>query len=155
MKRIVITLLLLLFCTSQLWSQNRGFTKRKGTTEIVGDIAVKQLVERHIEFNEQVKTIPGYRVQIASMSGAKSRTEAFKKKEQFKADYPDVEVYVVFMEPNFKVLAGDFRSRLDAFVFSQQCKNKYPCTIVKDNVYPSRLNWNNIVPESDDEMSVD
>lgn len=122
---------------------------RKGTIEITGDVKVSELVKKHIEFNERLRTVPGYRIQIASLSGPNSRNQAFELKSQFKESYPDVEVYVVFSEPNFRIKVGDFTSKLDAYVFMQKIKDTYPGTIVRENVYPIHLDWSEIVPETD------
>ena len=108
----------------------------KAQTKIVGDVTVTQMVERHIELNQRVKTIPGYRVQIASFSGANSKTSAFNLREQFMTDYPTVVAYIVFDEPNFKVKVGDFRTRLEAYAFLQQIKEVYKGYIIRDNIYP-------------------
>ena len=131
-------------------AQNRTYKKR-GNTEIIGDKNVSQLVDRHIEFNERVRTIPGFRIQIASLSGPNSRTEAFKRKEAFKSQYPDVDVRIVFTEPNFKVLVGDFITRLDAYRFLQHCKGSFPGTIVKDDIVPIHTDYDLLVPESEDD----
>jgi len=147
MKHILITLALMLCCSS-LYAQHR-----KGHTEIVGDISVTQLVEKHIEFNERVKTVPGYRIQIGSFSGANSKNTAFALKEKFMATYPEMTAYLVFDEPNFRVKVGDFTTRLEAFVFLQRIKNVYPGNIMKDNVYPIRLDWNDLVPETDEDAA--
>ena len=122
---------------------------RKGTIEITGDVKVSELVKKHVEFNERLRTVPGYRIQIASLSGPNSRNQAFELKSQFKESYPDVEVYVVFSEPNFRIKVGDFTSKLDAYVFMQKIKDTYPGTIVRENVYPIHLDWSEIVPETD------
>lgn len=145
MKNILIIITLML-CTSTLCAQHR-----KGRTEIVGDVAVTQLVEKHIDFNERVKTVPGYRIQIGSFSGANSKNTAFALKEKFLATYPEITAYLVFDEPNFRVKVGDFTTRLEAFVFLQRIKNVYPGNITKDNVYPIRLNWDDLVPETDED----
>ena len=70
-------------------------TIRKGCHEITGDTKVEQMVEKHIEFNERVQTIPGYRVCIAKLSGANSRTQAFAMKKKFSGEHPGTGVYVV------------------------------------------------------------
>lgn len=127
---------------------------RKGTIEITGDIRVSELVKKHIEFNERLRTVPGFRVQIASLSGPNSRNQAFELKSRFKETYPDVEVYIVFSEPNFRIKVGDFTSKLDAYVFMQKIKDTYPGTIVKENVYPVHLDWSEIVPETDDDADM-
>ena len=106
-----------------------------------------------IEFNEKVQTVPGFRIQIASLSGPNSRNGAFDLKRRFKEEYPDVEVYIIFTEPNFRIKVGDFTSRLDAYVFMQRIKDRYPGTIVRENVYPIPLDWSNLVPETDDDAA--
>lgn len=122
---------------------------RKGRVEITGDVKVSELVKKHIEFNERMQTVPGYRVQIAALSGPNSRNQAFDLKAKFKEEYPDVEVYIIFTEPNFRIKVGDFTSKLDAYVFMQRIKDRYPGTIVRDNVYPIHLDWTNLVPETE------
>ena len=120
---------------------------------IVGDVAATQMVERHVELNQRVKTIPGYRVQIASFSGTNSKTSAFNLREQFMTDYPTVGAYIVFDEPNFKVKVGDFRTRLEAYAFLQQIKEVYKGYLVKDNIYPEPPLMDEYAP--DDEQSGD
>ncbi|MBR3938761.1 MAG: hypothetical protein IKJ67_02130 [Bacteroidales bacterium] len=115
---------------------NVNAQKRRGTIQIVGDRKVTDLVNTHVEFNERVKTIPGFRIQIASETGSNSKAKAFSVKEKFLQEYPEISAYLVFDEPNFKVKVGDFITKLDAFVFMQKIKSQYPCTIIKDNVYP-------------------
>lgn len=145
MKTRFLLLIITLLSTTNLWAQKRGHS------EIVGDTKVSQLVEKHIELNERVKTIPGYRIQIASLSGANSKANAFALKDRFLETYPDMTAYLVFDEPNFRVKIGDFITRLDAYIFYQRIKAAYPGTIVKDNVYPIRLNLEDLIPETDED----
>ena len=103
---------------------------------VVGDVAVEQMVAKHMELNNKSKTIPGYRVQIASFSGTSSKANAFDLRDRFSADFPEVQVYIVFDEPNFKVKVGDFRTRLEAYAFLQKIKEFYKGYITKDNICP-------------------
>ena len=121
---IVISLLLPLSVTAQ-----------KGQVIVTGDVAVNNMVERHIELNNRVKTMPGFRVQIASFSGTNSKNSAFSLRDRFMIDYPSVQAYIVYDEPNFKVKVGDFRSRLEAYAFLQEIKEVYKGYIIKDNIY--------------------
>ncbi|MBO7101408.1 MAG: SPOR domain-containing protein [Bacteroidales bacterium] len=109
---------------------------QQGRITVKGDVAVTQMVEKHIELNSKVKTIQGFRVQIASFSGTNSKTSAFDLRDRFMLDYPTVQAYIVFDEPNFKVKVGDFRTRLEAYAFLQQIKEVYKGYIVRDNIYP-------------------
>ncbi len=117
------------FFIAPVFSQGSRFS-------VTGDVAVNAMVERHVEFNNRVKTIPGFRVQIASFSGANSKNSAFSLRDRFVIDYPDVQAYIVFDEPNFKVKVGDFRTRLEAYAFLQQIKEVYKGYIIKDNINP-------------------
>ena len=150
LKRHIILLLFMVLAMVPAHAQQ----KKKGKIEITGDTKVSELVKKHIEFNETLQTVPGYRVQIAALSGPNSRTQAFELKQRFKEQYPEVEVYIIFNEPNFRVKVGDFTSKLDAHVFMRKIKDKYPGTIVKENVYPIHLDWSNLVPETDSDAEM-
>ncbi|MBR4505511.1 MAG: SPOR domain-containing protein [Bacteroidales bacterium] len=126
-----IVLSAILACTLQLAPQ-----ALKAQVRITGDVAVTRMVEKHVELNSKVKTIPGYRVQIASFAGVNSKNSAFDLRDRFNVDYPDMPVYIVFDEPNFKVKVGDFRSRLEAYAYLQQIKEFYKGYIIKDNIFP-------------------
>ena len=89
-------------------------TAQTGRVTVVGDVSVNDMVSRHVELNNRVKTMPGFRVQIASFSGTNSKTSAFNLRDRFMIDYPMVQAYIVYDEPNFKVKVGDFRTRLEA-----------------------------------------
>ena len=110
-------------------AQSRNYT-------ITGDVAVNAMIEKHVEFNSRVKTIPGFRVQIASFSGANSKNSAFSLRDRFVIDYPSVQAYIIYDEPNFKVKVGDFRTRLEAFAFLKQIQDTYKGYIIKDNINP-------------------
>ena len=126
------------------------FHSLQAQVRIVGDVEATRMVERHIELNQRVKTIPGYRVQIASFSGVNSKNSAFELRDRFNIDYPDVQVYIVFDEPNFKVKVGDFRSRLEAYAFLQQIKEFYKGYIIKDNIFPEPPTVEEYAPDDGD-----
>ena len=138
---------LAVFCVSS------AFAQRKGHSQITGCIQVNKLVEKHIEYNERSKTIDGYRIQIASLTGANSKSAAFALKEKFVAAHPEIAAYLVFDEPNFKVKVGDFTTRLDAYVFQQYIRAEFPGTIIKDAVYPIRFSWDDLIPETDEDAN--
>lgn len=121
---------------------------KQGKIEITGDARVSRMVEKHVAFNDAVNTIPGYRIQIGSLSGSNSKQQAFVMKDRFKTSYPNVEVYIIFDEPNFKIKVGDFRTRLEAFAFLQEIRNSYPGHIVQDQINPEPPNYD-LIPETD------
>ncbi|MCR4659346.1 MAG: SPOR domain-containing protein [Bacteroidales bacterium] len=145
MKRI-LTLLLAAGCALCAMGQNNRITVR-------GDASVSNMVQKHIELNERMQTIPGYRIQIASLSGANSKERAFDLRDRFASEFSTVQAYIIFDEPNFKVKVGDFRTRLEAYRFLQTIKDTYGGYIIKDNIYPTPLNFDDMLPESDEEMN--
>ena len=80
MRKILLIAIVMLpqILLGQSYSTNRS----RGRIEIKGDVAVSQLVQKHIDLNERVRTIPGYRIQIASLSGTASKNRAFEMKVQ-------------------------------------------------------------------------
>lgn len=152
MKKLLFILLLVALGANMVVAQNNLYKKKKANITIIGDTNVNQLVRKHIEFNDRVKTIPGFRIQIASLSGSNAKNNAFALKEKFKEDFPNVEVYIMFDEPNFKIKVGDFKNRLQAYAFLQHIKSAYPGNIVRDDIYPIQLDWSQMIPESEDDI---
>ena len=110
----------------------------------------EQLVRKHIEFNERTRPIPGYRIQIAALSGSNSKNQAFALRDRFMETFEDCDAYVIFDEPNFRVKIGNFRTRLEAYAYLQRIKDLYPGTIVKDNIYPIPFEEEAPLEETDD-----
>ena len=67
-------------------------------------------------------TAMGYRVQFYMSA---NRKEVYDAQSRFNQLYPGYRTYIVYNAPNFKVRAGDFRTRLEAQGFLQQLKGKF------------------------------
>jgi hypothetical protein len=130
MNKFCIVLLVIVFGFSA-----RLFAQTPGNPELVQDEKVDELVKKHIKVNEVANTIPGFRINIFFQSGNNSKAGAMQCKTNFNAKYPDVEAYVVYEEPNFKVKVGDFRTRMEARGFIQQIKTDFPdAFVIKDQI---------------------
>lgn len=64
----------------------------------------------------------GFRVQI--YSGA-NRNDAQSIQSQFKGLHPDMEAYMTYHEPNYRVKVGDFTSRSEANNYMRILRNQY------------------------------
>jgi len=74
----------------------------------------------------------GYRVQIYN---GNDRAKATQVKLDFMRRFPGIRTYMTYVQPQFRVKVGDFRSRPDAQKMYQQVTNLYtPCMIVPDIV---------------------
>lgn len=64
----------------------------------------------------------GFRVQIFSGS---NRADAQDVQNQFKSLHPDMEAYMTYQEPNYRVKVGDFTSRAEANNYMRILRNQY------------------------------
>jgi hypothetical protein len=88
----------------------------RGKVEVIKDPLIDTLIARRptlnrTSLNTGEETVYGYRVQIFFGS---SRQAAYAAQEKFNEEYPELRTYITYTEPNFKVQAGDFRTRLEA-----------------------------------------
>lgn len=97
------------------------------------------ILRKNIVVNEAKKSFRGYRIQIFSVSGVNSKDKANKARAELLMDNPDIQVYLVYIEPYFKVRVGDFLTKLDALYFLQSILKDYPFAfVVADNInYPT------------------
>ncbi len=122
-------------------------------TWITQDQKVDALVKDFREMNRR-RGMAGFRVQIYTASGNRSRLLTERQKAEFDASYPDVPSYITYDEPYFKLRVGDFRTRLDAQRFSRQISSKYIfATVVVDRINPPQLKTDNnlLIPERTDQ----
>ena len=87
----------------------------RGTVQVIKDARIDTLAARRLAAGKtggiEVAASSGYRVQIFTGS---TRKDAYDAQAKFQQQYPDVRTYITYREPNFKVRAGDFRTRLEA-----------------------------------------
>lgn len=69
----------------------------------------------------------GFRVQIYSGS---NRSEAYSIQARFKNQYSDMDTYITYAEPNYRVKVGDFRSRSQANEFMLTIRSQYKSVFV-------------------------
>ncbi len=106
-----------------------------GSLEIKQDPKVASLLFKKVEVNKAKASQQGYRIQIMSATGANSRDKANMAKAEFLTKFNDIEIYIVYQAPYFKVRLGDFRTKLDAFNYLQNILEVYPhAFVVSDKV---------------------
>ncbi|MBS1530702.1 MAG: SPOR domain-containing protein [Bacteroidetes bacterium] len=96
----------------------------RGKVEVVKDPRIDTLIAKRAELNKSVGLgqMMGFRVQLYSGS---VRKDAYNIQARFQQDFPDIRSYVTYTEPNFRVRAGDFRTRMEAEKFQDQLKKSY------------------------------
>lgn len=133
MKHSLIIFFLFLFFSRQLLAQ-RFVTQSNTDSSIVvtKDSRIDELINKQKEINLQKQTIPGYRIQVYF---GVNRQKATEVKSEFTNKHLDVNSYLTYSQPNFKVRVGDFRTRLEAQKFLKDIQGVYGTSfIVSDDI---------------------
>jgi hypothetical protein len=104
-----------------------------GAVKIHQDAKIDELMNK---LKDTPAPLNGYRVQLS-----------FGKKEEvnqlrisFLQKYPDQSAYISYLQPNFRLRAGDFRTRMEAEQFKHKIIMDYPnCYIVQDVIELPKL----------------
>lgn len=112
-----------------------GQMEYQGQVTINSDPRIDNLVKLHTAYNEAFPVISGYRIQIFMKSGNEALNMAEVVKATFIRKYENVNAYLIFVAPYYRVRVGDFRTRLEAEKFLLQISRKYPnAWVIKDEI---------------------
>jgi hypothetical protein len=126
------TVAILCSLSFECWGQN--------TVTYDVEPAILTITQKHTEAWQKVKTVSGYRIQIGALSGSQSRVKAYEIKDTFDKLFSDIECYLSYAEPNFRIRVGDFRSKLDALRYLGKIQQYFPgAFIVKENIVVTKL----------------
>ncbi|MBL7919049.1 MAG: SPOR domain-containing protein [Bacteroidia bacterium] len=108
-----------LFVSGSVFSQNN---------QAQTQLKVKQLVEKKAEYNRLTNgEMDGYRIKIHF--GA-DRDAARSIKSKFSAKFPEYETHEDYQQPNFVVLIGDFKTKLEAFESLKKIQPDFPNSFI-------------------------
>jgi len=115
-----------------------GVKAQQGVVTVNADNRVDSLITLHQLHNKTYPFIKGYRIQLFKDSGNEALDEAQEMMDKFKKEFPDLNTYLSFHEPYYRVRVGDFRTRLEALDWLQEIKRKYRNVwVIKDFInYP-------------------
>lgn len=116
-----------------------------GVVQIEQDERITELVNKQVSVNKSSPKINGFRVQI-HFAQNQNRQASEKKRSQFSSNFPDIKTYLEFKEPYFKIQAGDFVNKVDAYETLRQIRTKYVgAYIVPAEVYFDELTKKRVV----------
>ncbi|MBC8266401.1 MAG: SPOR domain-containing protein [Flavobacteriales bacterium] len=99
-------------------------------TSLLGDQRVKNLLQRHINLNKE-KGVMGWRLQIFSNT---DREKAQEVRTRFLQNFPEIRAYLTHKAPYFKVVVGNFHTKLQAKKVQSEISSKFRCYIVPSKV---------------------
>jgi hypothetical protein len=97
-------------------------------------LQVNELVQKKAEYHRLTNGVQdGYRIKLHF---GIDRAAAEAVKEKCAARFADLPTYLDYQQPNFVVLAGDFKSRLEAFESLRKIQTEFPnAFIVKGKIH--------------------
>ena len=118
MKKFFI---LILFFTTKLFAQTNSVVVHK-------DPRVDSLVSKQIQINEETtrdsrRNIPGYRILVITSN---DRNKVYNAKAQVYEQYPELQQYIIYQPPNYKLKLGNFKTQDEAQVYSDKLIKSYP-----------------------------
>jgi len=78
--------------------------------------------------NRKLTWTQGYRVQVYT---GQDRAAAFAAKEALYRHYPQWEVYLTYTPPSFRLVCGDFTTRLEALLAAKTLAQRFPAPLVQ------------------------
>ena len=99
---------------------------QQGTVTVNQDKKITTLVETKKEMNKNDPDSDRYKIQI--YSGNRSTAEASQR--DFNTSFTDWKASIEYETPNFKIWAGNFRTRLEADRALKKIKNKFPAAFI-------------------------
>jgi hypothetical protein len=102
-------------------------------------IKVRALQEKKAEYHKRTNgESDGYRVKIHFSA---DKTKAKEVQTKFSIKYADVSTYEEYQQPNFVIIVGDFKTKIEAYELLKKIKEDYPYAfIVKSKVRPIKFN---------------
>jgi hypothetical protein len=98
---------------------------------------LNKLKDKKIYYHKLTKgEYDGYRVKIHF---GQDRNKATEIKTKFLSKYRDADAYENYIQPNFVIVVGDFKTKPEAFGFLTKIKSDFPAAfIVKDKIRPKK-----------------
>jgi hypothetical protein len=105
----------------------------KNPVQTQTQLRVNELVQKKAEYHRLTNGVQdGYRIKLHF---GIERAAAEAVKEKFATRFPEINSNLDYQQPNFVVLAGDFKTRLEAFETLHKIQSEFPnAFIVKGKV---------------------
>ena len=133
MKRI---LCLIIFVTSVSF----GFAQSRGSLHVDQDSRIESLIAKQRSLYKVDSSYNGYRIHIFMEIGNEALDHAKAVKAQFERAFPDIPIYLTYVEPHFRLRAGDFRNRVEAEKCLRQIKPRFKeAFVTKDKIYKPKV----------------
>ena len=137
MKRIIC---LFLFLSAVLI----GTAQNRGSVHISQDGRINSLIAKQRAVFAADSSFNGYRIHVFMEIGNDALQHAEQVKRQFESAFPDIPIYLTYVEPYFRLRAGDFRNRMEAEKCLRRIKPIFKeAFVTTDRIYRPRIVFEN------------
>ena len=92
------------------------------------DLQVQQLIEKKAEYHHLTNGVQdGYRIKIHF---GIDREAAEEVRTKFNTRFPEFETYLDYQQPNFVVLVGDYKTKLEAFESMKKIQSEFSSAFI-------------------------
>lgn len=122
---------------NDIFSKIQQEEQGQGNIMIFQDMRVNELIYNHVEQNKR-RGVSGYRIRIYANLGSNARSQSQDSKAKFYELFPDIAIHREYVSPYYRVLVGDYRTKIDALKDFNQIIKYFPSAfIVPDEIdYP-------------------
>lgn len=108
-----------IFCLIALMSsaQDTAIVYQRLDFSVYQDTSINVLLYKYKEYNTTREFAEGYRIQIMYTD---IRDDVYKAKAAMYVEFPELNPYVEYEQPYFKLRLGDFKTRLEATYYLQK-----------------------------------
>lgn len=106
-----------------------SFAQTRGEVEVIKDPRIDTLIARRLlasKFStERIGRGSGWGYRVQFFIGS-NRKEIYAKQAEFNEMHTDLRTYITYQEPNYKIKAGDFTTRLEAQKLMRDLRPQFP-----------------------------
>ena len=120
-----------------------GFAQSRGSLHVNQDSRIASLIAKQRALYKVDSSYNGYRIHIFTEIGNEALDHARAVKAQFERAFPDIPIYLTYVEPHFRLRAGDFRNRVEAEKCLRQIKPRFKeAFVTQDKIFKPKINMN-------------
>lgn len=117
-----------------------GFAQSRGSLHVDQDSRIESLIAKQRSLYKVDSSYYGYRIHIFMEIGNEALDHAKAVKAQFERAFPDIPIYLTYVEPHFRLRAGDFRNRVEAEKCLRQIKPRFKeAFVTQDKIFKPKI----------------
>ncbi|MFD2908957.1 SPOR domain-containing protein [Flavobacterium ardleyense] len=99
---------------------------QESKSKLSQDPKLEQLLKEKRKINQSIASNESYKVQIFYGDSEESK----RKLQEFKREFKDIDGTITYGNPNYKVMVGNYASRIEVEKAMLEFKKKYPTALI-------------------------